>query len=77
MPGEVVPLDVEIWPTSMVFEADHRLVLDLEAHDGVGSVPFLHTDTIDRDPAVLTGTNTIYSSGERPSFLLLPVIPHE
>jgi len=76
-PGEVVPLDVEIWPTSMVFEAGHRLALDLEAHDGVGSIPFLHTDLLDRDPAVLAGTNTIYSSQERPSFLVLPVIPHE
>jgi hypothetical protein len=25
----------------MVFEAGHRLALDLEAHDGVGSIPFL------------------------------------
>ena len=75
-PGEVVPLDVEIWPTSMVFEAGHRLVLDLEAHDGVGSIPFLHTDPLDRDPDMLAGTNTIYSSQERPSFLVLPVIPH-
>lgn len=76
-PGEIVPLDVEIWPTSMVFETGHRLSLDLEAHDGVGSIPFLHTDPLDRDPAVLAGTNTIHSSQERPSFLVLPVIPHE
>ncbi len=41
MPGEVVQVDVEIWPTSMVFEAGHRLVLDIEAHDGEGSSVFL------------------------------------
>ena len=35
----------------------HRLVLDLEAHDGLGSIPFLHTDPLDRDPAMLAGTN--------------------
>lgn len=74
-PGEVVPLDVEIWPTSMVFEVGHRLALDLEAHDGVGSIPFFHTDLFDRDSVVLSGTNTIHSSQEGPSFLLLPIIP--
>jgi hypothetical protein len=59
----------------MVFEVGHRLALDLEAHDGVGAAPFLHTDLLDRDPGVLAGTNTIHSSPERPSFLLLPIIP--
>ena len=76
-PGEIVSLDVEIWPTSMVFEAGHRLVLDLQAHDGVGSSLFRHTDPIDRAPALLAGTNTIYTGGSRASFLLLPIIPNE
>jgi len=76
-PGEIVPLDVEIWPTSMVFEAGHRLVLDLQAHDGAGASLFTHTDPIDRDPARLGGTNTIHTGGSWASFLLLPIIPNE
>jgi len=76
-PGEIVPLDVEIWPTSMVFETGHRLALDLQAHDGVGASLFTHTDPIDRDRAGLAGTNTIYTGGSRASFLLLPVIPNQ
>jgi len=76
-PGQIVSLDVEILPTSMVFETGHRLALDLEAHDGFGSTPFLHNDPIDRNPAALAGTNTIYTGANRASFLLLPVIPNE
>ena len=75
IPGEVVALDVEIWPTGMVFEAGHKFALDLEAHDGVGAVPFLHNDPDDRNPLSLTGTNTIYTGVERASYLLLPIIP--
>ncbi len=74
-PDDIVPLDVEIWPTSMVFEAGSRLLLDLEAHDGFGSIPFLHTDPTDRDPVVLAGTNAIHAGGRLASFLLLPFIP--
>jgi predicted acyl esterase len=75
-PGEIVLLDVEIWPTCMVFETGHRLALDLEAHDGMGSVPFLHADPDDRPLTVFAGTNTIYSGGQYASYLLLPIIPN-
>jgi predicted acyl esterase len=32
-PGEVVPLDVEIWPTSIVVPAGHRLALTVRGRD--------------------------------------------
>jgi hypothetical protein len=40
---------------------------------GVG--PFLHDDPADRPPAVFGGTTTIHSSPDRPSTILLPLIP--
>jgi hypothetical protein len=40
---------------------------------GVG--PFLHDDPDDRPPAVFGGTTTIHSSPDRPSTILLPLIP--
>jgi uncharacterized protein len=69
-PGEIVKVDVEIWPTSMVFKKGHRIRLDVQPRDGIGSqgYPHYHAD-------YNTGTNTIYAGGERESFLLLPVIP--
>lgn len=69
-PGEIVQVQVEIWPTSMVFAKGHRLRLDVQPRDGVGSQSYMHYHA-----DYNTDTNTIYSGGERESFLLLPVIP--
>jgi putative CocE/NonD family hydrolase len=69
-PGEIVPVDVEIWPTSMVFKKGHRIRLDVQPRDGVGSQSYMHYHA-----DYNTGTNTIYSGGDRESYLLLPVIP--
>jgi predicted acyl esterase len=43
------------------------------AHKGVG--PFQHDDPDDRPHDVFGGRVTIYSGGDRPSYLLVPVIP--
>ncbi len=63
-PGEVVPIEVEIWATSMVFEAGSRIRLDVNAHDG--SHYFA---------AYNLGDNTIYTGGERASYVVLPIVP--
>ena len=69
-PGEIVKVDVEIWPTSMVFKKGHHIRLDVQPRDGVGSQGYLHYHA-----DYNTGTNTVYAGGEREFFLLLPVIP--
>jgi hypothetical protein len=69
-PGEIVKVDVEIWPTSMVFKKGHRIRLDIQPRDGVGSQSYMHYHA-----DYNTGTNTIYAGGERESYLLLPIIP--
>jgi putative CocE/NonD family hydrolase len=69
-PGEIVEVQVEIWPTSMVFKKDHRIRLDVQPRDGVGSQSYMHYHA-----DYNTGTNTIYAGGDKPSYLLLPVIP--
>ena len=69
-PSEIVRLEVEIWPTCMVFSAGHRLRLDIQPRDGVGSSNYSHYHGDYK-----TGTNTLHTSPERPCFLLLPIIP--
>ena len=69
-PGEIVEVNVEIWPTSMVFKKGHRIRLDVQPRDGVGSQSYMHYHA-----DYNTGTNTIYSGGDKESYLLLPVIP--
>jgi predicted acyl esterase len=68
--GAIVRLDVEIWPTCMVFRKGHRIRLDIQPRDGVGSAPYTHYSA---DYNV--GDNTIYTGGSMASHLLLPVIP--
>jgi predicted acyl esterase len=71
-PGEIVPVEIEIWPTSVVFERGDRLVLEVASQDDPKIEPFLHNHPVDR---VQAGTNTIHSGDEYDSHLLLPVIP--
>jgi predicted acyl esterase len=53
-----------------VFARGHRLRLDVQPRDGVGSAPYTHY-AADYN----TGTNTVFTGGDRASYLLLPVIP--
>lgn len=69
-PGAPVRVEVEIWATSMVFRRGHRIRLDIQPRDGVGSAPYTHYSA-----DYNTGTNTVYAGGERASYLLLPIIP--
>ncbi|HET7201177.1 MAG TPA: CocE/NonD family hydrolase [Burkholderiales bacterium] len=69
-PGEIVRLEVEIWPTCMVFRKGHRIRLDVQPRDGVGSYPYTHYSA-----DYNTGTNTIHAGGSHASYLLLPVVP--
>jgi len=68
--GEIVEVQVEIWPTSMVFRKGHRIRLDIQPRDGVGSQSYMHYHA-----DYNTGTNTIHAGGKYESYLLLPVIP--
>jgi uncharacterized protein len=69
-PGEIVRVDVEIWPTSMVFARGHRIRLDIQPRDGVGSASYMHYHA-----DYNTGTNTVHAGGAYEGYLLLPIIP--
>jgi len=69
-PDEIVQVLVEIWPTSMVFKKGHRIRLDVQPRDGVGSAGYQHYHA-----DYNTGSNTIHAGGKWESYLLLPIIP--
>ncbi|MGH2940397.1 MAG: CocE/NonD family hydrolase [Solirubrobacterales bacterium] len=89
-PGEVVELDVEIWPTSLVLPAGYRLAVTIQGRDfefrGDGPWPeangvqmrghgvFVHRDADDRPADIFNGETTVYSEPGRESYLLVPVI---
>jgi predicted acyl esterase len=71
-------LDVELWPTSMVYPKGYSLVLTLQGRDfQIQGTPgrILHDDPTDRPVAEFGGTHTIATGGPRESYLVLPVIP--
>jgi predicted acyl esterase len=70
-PDEIVECQIEIWPTSMVFRKDHKLRLDVTPRDGPASGHFTHYNA-DYNAGAM---NTIYSGGNKLSWLMLPVIP--
>jgi predicted acyl esterase len=90
-PGEVVELDVEIWPTCIVVPPGYRIALTVRGkdyeHEGPGATmstskrvmrgcgPFVHDDPADRPPAVFGGKVTLHSGTRHPACILLPVIP--
>ncbi len=92
-PGEVVQLDIEIWPTSIVVPAGHRIALTVRGRDYEAAVeggrlsnfknvlrgcgPFLHDDPDDRPPALFAGRTTLHAGPGRQPALLLPIIPPE
>jgi hypothetical protein len=70
-PDEVVECQVEIWPTSMVFKKGHKLRLDVTPRDGAASGHFTHYNA-DYNAGAM---NSLYSGGDKLSWLMLPVIP--
>jgi predicted acyl esterase len=88
-PGEVVELDVEIWPTCIVIPQGFRLGLTVLGRDYRnaphyvphfnqalhGTAPFTHADPTDRPPSVFDTTNTLHFAEGSPSWLQIPVIP--
>jgi uncharacterized protein len=63
-PGEVVPIEVEIRATSMIFQKGTRIRVDILPHDNQQYFAVYHL-----------GKNTIYTGGDRSSYILLPIVP--
>ena len=70
-PGDVVPAEIEILPTSAIFERGHRLVIEVGARDDARSF-FQHDDPRDR---IERGTVSLHTGGRFDSHVLLPIIP--
>lgn len=77
-PGRAYPVDVEIWPTSIVVPKGYWLALTVQGRDyetpGV-SGRILHDHEADRPRREFDGTNTILTGPDHESYLLLPFIP--
>ena len=74
-PGEIVPVEIEIWPSSTLFRAGEQLRVVV-----MGSDPFPPSDApgiaITRHPETRNaGRHVIHTGGRFDSHVLLPVVP--
>jgi putative CocE/NonD family hydrolase len=71
-PNEIVPVEIEIWPSGTIFHAGDTLRVlvqgrDIRAYDKKWVVQYRHEDTVNQ------GKHIIHSGGEYDSHLLIPV----
>ena len=75
-PGQVYEFTIQLYPTSNLFQAGHRIRLDISS----SNFPRFDVNPNTGEPLnahrrMVTATNTIYHDNARPSQVILPVIP--
>ena len=68
-PGDIVPVEIEILPSSTLFESGTTLQVDVLGHDAARYPAFRHARTVNR------GEHSIYTGGQYDSHLLIPRVP--
>ena len=75
-PGKIVPLSIDLWATSNVFRAGHRLRLEVSSSNFPRFDRNLNTGELAANSAKwVTATNTIFHDKAHPSALVLPIVP--
>jgi predicted acyl esterase len=65
--GEIVPLEIEIWPSATLFEPGSSLQLTIQGHDAARYPAFRHGKLVNR------GWHTIFTGGPYDSCLVVPL----
>jgi len=75
-PGEVYHLSVDLWATSNVFLAGHKLRLEISSSNFPRFDHNLNTgDDQARGTRMVKATNVVYHDKSRPSAVILPLVP--
>ncbi len=70
-PEEIVPVDISLWPTSLVFHPGERLMIQVASYDDMGPEGF----DFPTNAGTNHGKHLIYTGGRYDSQVILPVIP--
>jgi putative CocE/NonD family hydrolase len=73
-PGQVVPLDIEIWPSGTLFEAGSRLRLIVQGTDLQKYSKTRHPVYTRHEDSVNHGAHVIHTGGATDSYLLIPIV---
>ncbi len=75
-PGEIYKLKIDLWATSDVFLAGHKLRLEVSSSNFPRFDRNLNTgEDAGSGTRIVKATNTIYHNREHPSAVVLPVVP--
>lgn len=75
-PGVVYPLTIDLWATSNVFRAGHRIRLEISSSNSPRFDRNLNTgESAATSTRMTTANNTILHDAQNPSALILPVVP--
>jgi putative CocE/NonD family hydrolase len=75
-PREVTPITVDLWATSNVFKKGHRIRVSITSSNFPRFDRNLNIWKVNgRSEEAVVATNTIYHDQERPSHIVLPIIP--
>lgn len=75
-PGRIYEYTIDLWETSMVFKAGHRLRVDVSSSNFPRFARNQNTDLpLGTSAEIRTANQTIYHNAQHPSHILLPVIP--
>ena len=75
-PGTTYPLSIQLYPTSNIFKSNHRIRVDISS----SNFPRFDVNPNTGEPLndnrqITTAVNTIYHDANRPSHIILPVVP--
>jgi predicted acyl esterase len=74
-PGEIVPVEIEIWPSSTLFERGEKLRIVVQGSDIYFYPEEMHTNA--HTATVNKSRHVIHTGGKYDSHLLVPVIPEK
>ena len=74
-PDEIVAVDIEVWPTSIVLALGDQLLLEISSSDNETIRVRMDSDEQERPAGRFDGTNRIHTGPSHPSALRIPVIP--
>jgi predicted acyl esterase len=66
-PGDIVPVEIEIWSSATFFESGSSLQLTIQGHDGAKYPAFGHRELVNR------GLHTVFTGGPYDSCLAIPL----
>ena len=66
--GEIVPVDIALYPSSTFFESGESLQLIVSSSEIIPSPPYI------KDASFNRGTHVLHYGGEYDSYLLVPTV---